>query len=75
LLLLISRTTTLSYGAALLAVPLIAWLLYDSAELVVFAVVMLALLVTRYIPRMKEMYSAAGSWRGMIFRRSLKERL
>jgi len=74
-LLLISRTTTLSYGTALLAVPFIAWLLYDSAELVVFTVVMLAILVTRYIPRIREMYSAAGSWRGMIFRRSFKERL
>ncbi|UCC61278.1 MAG: glycerol-3-phosphate acyltransferase [Dehalococcoidia bacterium] len=73
-LLLISRTTTLSYGAALLSVPFMAWLLYDSSELIIFVVVMLALLITRYIPRMKEMYSTTGSWRGAIFRRSLKER-
>jgi glycerol-3-phosphate acyltransferase PlsY len=74
LLLLISRTTTLSYGAALLSVPFMAWLLYDSSELIIFVVVMLVLLVMRYIPRMKEMYSSTGSWRGAIFRRSLKER-
>lgn len=74
LLLIISRTTTLSYGAALLSVPFIAWLLYDSPELIIFVIVMIVLLVTRYVPRMKEMYSTTGSWRGAIFRRSLKER-
>ncbi len=74
LLLLFSRSTTLSYGAALLAVPIMAWLIYDSSELIIFIVVMLVVLVTRYIPRMREMYSTAGSWRGVIFRRSLKDR-
>lgn len=73
-LLLISRSTTLSYGAALLSVPFMAWLIYHSADLIIFTVVMLLVLVTRYIPRMMEMHSAAGSWRGVIFRRSLKER-
>ena len=73
-LLLISRATTLAYGAALLSVPFMAWLLYDSSELIIFVVVMLALLVARYIPRMKEMYSTSGGWRNLIFRRSLKER-
>lgn len=74
ILLLISRSTTLSYGAALLSVPFMAWLIYHSSELVIFIVVMLLVLVTRYIPRMMEMHATAGSWRGVIFRRGLKER-
>lgn len=73
-LLLISRSTTLSYGAALFTVPFMAWLIYHSADLIIFTVVMLLVLVARYIPRMMEMHSVAGSWRGVIFRRSLKER-
>jgi glycerol-3-phosphate acyltransferase PlsY len=73
-LLLISRSTTLSYGAALLSVPIMAWFVYHSTELVVFIVVMLLFLISRYIPRMMEMRATAGSWRGAILRRSLKER-
>lgn len=73
-LLLISRSTTLSYGTALLSVPFMAWLIYHSSDLIIFTVVMLLVLVTRYIPRIKEMHARAGGWRGMIFRRSLKER-
>ena len=74
LLLLISRSTTLSYGAALFTVPIMAWLVYHSNELIIFIVVMLLFLVSRYIPRMMEMRAAAGSWRGAIFRKSVKER-
>ena len=73
-LLLLSRSTTLAYGAALFTVPIMAWGLYDSTELTVYTVIMLALLVSRYIPRMMEMRASAGSWRGAIFRRSLKDR-
>jgi glycerol-3-phosphate acyltransferase PlsY len=74
-LLILSRSTTLSYGAALFTVPIMAWRLYDSTELLIFIVSMLAFLVSRYIPRVMEMRATAGSWRGAIFRRSLKERL
>ena len=73
--LLISRYPTGSFSFSLLSVPFFAWLIYHSAALVVFTVVMELILGIRYIPRMREMYSAAGGWRRVILRRSLKERL
>jgi len=73
-LLLMSRSTTLAYGAALFTVPIMAWGLYHTTEFTVYTVIMLVLLVSRYIPRMMEMRASAGSWRGAIFRRSIKDR-
>lgn len=73
--LLISRYPTFSFSVSLLSVPFFAWLIYHSAALVVFTVVMELILGMRYIPRMREMYSAAGGWRRVILRRSFKERL
>jgi glycerol-3-phosphate acyltransferase PlsY len=72
--LLITRYTTFSYSFGLLCVPLMAWLLYDSIEFVIFTIIMLVLLGTRYIPRLREMRATAGSWHGVVFRSSLKER-
>ena len=73
--LLISRYPTFSFSVSLLSVPFFAWLIYHSAALVVFTVVMELILGIRYIPRMREMYAAAGGWRRVILRRSFKERL
>ena len=75
IVLLISRYPTFSFSVSLLSVPFFAWLIYHSAALVVFTVVMELILGIRYIPRMREMYSAAGGWRRVILRRSFKERL
>lgn len=73
--LLITRYPTLSYGVAFLSVPFIAWLIYDSRTLVVYSLALLVILVFRYVPRLKEMYSAAGGWRRVFLRSSLKDRL
>lgn len=75
IVLLISRYPTFSFSVSLLSVPFFAWLIYHSAALVVFTVIMELILGIRYIPRMREMYAAAGGWRRVILRRSFKERL
>lgn len=74
-LLLLTRFTTFSYGVGLLAIPLMAWLLYDSTPLIVYTGVMTVVLGLRYVPRMQEMRSSAGDWRRVVLRRNLKDRL
>jgi glycerol-3-phosphate acyltransferase PlsY len=72
--LLISRFPTFSYSLALYSVPIVAALLYHSSVLVIFSVGMILVLSLRYVPRVKEMYSAAGGWRRVILRTNLKQR-
>jgi glycerol-3-phosphate acyltransferase PlsY len=76
LLLLITRFPTLSYGIAFITFPLVAWLVYHSTPLIIYSVIIILVPVLMYIPRLKEMYSnAGGSWRRVVLRRSLKDRL
>jgi len=74
LLLLISRVPTISYSLAFLCFPFIAWLIYHSGTLVIFSIVLPILPIVKYIPRIKEMRSAAGGWRRVFLRRSVKDR-
>ncbi|RLC93457.1 MAG: hypothetical protein DRI39_05640 [Chloroflexi bacterium] len=71
----ITRYPTFSYSLAFLCFPLVAWFTYDSGTFVIYSLALLLLPAVRYIPRMKEMHAAAGSWQRVVFRRSLKERL
>ena len=73
--LLISRYLTFSYSVAFLCYPFVGWLRYDSATLVVFSILLLLLPAIMYLPRVKEMHAAAGNWRRVVFRSSLRERL
>jgi glycerol-3-phosphate acyltransferase PlsY len=73
--LLLTHYATLSYSVAFLCFPFVAWLKYHSLELVAFSIGILLLIVTRYIPRVKEMRTAGGSWRRVFLRRNLKDRL
>jgi glycerol-3-phosphate acyltransferase PlsY len=75
LILLLTRYPTLSYSAAFLCYPFIAWLVYHSWVWVVFSVGILLLPVIKYIPRIKEMRATGGSWRHVFLRKSLKDRL
>jgi len=75
LILLITRFPTFSYSVAFLCFPFIAWLIYHSGALVVFSVGILLLPVIKYIPRIKEMRATGGSWRHVLVRRNLKDRL
>ncbi len=73
--LLLTRYATLSYGLAFLCFPFLAWLWYHSAELVIFSVCIILLLLLRYVPRLKEMRGSGGSWRHVLMRKSFKDRL
>ena len=73
--LLITRYPTLSYSVAFLCFPFIAWLIYHSGVLVSFSIVILLLPGVKYIPRIKEMRTSGGSWRHVILRRNLRDRL
>lgn len=76
LLLLLTRFPTLSYGIAFITFPLVAWLVYHSSPLIIYSVIIILVPILMYIPRLKEMYSnAGGSWRRVIIRRNLKDRL
>ena len=74
LLLLITRFPTLSYSVAFFCFPFIGWLIYHSAELVVFSVVILLIPGLKYIPRIREMRSKSGGWGHFFMRRGLKDR-
>ena len=73
--LLLTHYPTLSYSLAFLCFPFLAWLKYHSVALIVFSVVILLFPLIKYIPRIKEMRAKAGSWRQVLLRRNLKDRL
>jgi glycerol-3-phosphate acyltransferase PlsY len=75
LLLLITRFPTLSYSLAFVCFPFIGWLIYHQWELSVYSVGLLIIPLLKYIPRIKEMRFRGGSWRHVIHRKSLKDRL
>ena len=70
-----TRFLTLAYSVALLCFPFVAWFLYDSTELVIFASIIMVILALRYLPRAMQMRAAGGSWRRVFIRRNLKDRL
>ena len=75
LTLLISRYPTFSYSLSLACFPFVGWLIYERWALAVFSVALIALLLIRYMPRLREMRSKARDW-GHVFRRSsLEDRL
>jgi len=73
--LLLTRYPTLSYSIAFPTFPFTAWLKYHSPELIAFSTGILLLPALKYIPRLKEMHAKSGSWRHVLLRRSLKDRL
>ena len=77
LLLLITRVPTISYGVSFICFPFLAWFTKDqSVPLLVFSLVILLIPALTYIPRIKEMYQAGGgSWRRVVYRKSVKDRL
>lgn len=75
LLTLATRFMTLAYSMALICFPFIAWLVYHSAEFVIYTSAILAVLGLRYVPRAIEMRRASGSWRRVILRKNLQDRL
>ena len=74
LALMITRYPTFSYSLALGCAPFVAWLKYHSGMLVIFSILLLLIPLIRYIPRLKEMRTKAGSWRHVFQRKSLQDR-
>ena len=78
--LLITRNPTFSYSLLLIVFPFVAGFIYvdhydEPLSLVFYSTGLGIFLGIHYIPRLKEMHSkAAGDWRKVIRRRSLKER-
>ncbi|MFH1003458.1 MAG: glycerol-3-phosphate acyltransferase [Chloroflexota bacterium] len=73
--LLLTRYPTLSYSAAFIGFPFLAWLVYHSGELVIYTIALLLLPGLKYLPRVLEMRTTGGSWRHVFLRRGLKDRL
>jgi glycerol-3-phosphate acyltransferase PlsY len=75
LLLLITRFPTLSYSAAFVCFPFIGAFIYHSWELVVYSVGIVIVPLLKYITRIIEMRRIGGSWRHVVYRKNLKDRL
>jgi glycerol-3-phosphate acyltransferase PlsY len=75
LILLIIRFPTLSYSLAFICFPFVGWLINHSWELVVFSVCLPVVPLLKYIPRIIEMRRTGGSWRHVVYRKNLKDRL
>lgn len=75
LVLLITRFPTLSYSLAFLCFPFVGWLIYHSWELAVYSLGLLVLPLFKYIPRIIEMRRKGDSWKHVVYRKNLKDRL
>lgn len=76
ILLFVTHFPTLSYSLAFVCFPIVAWLEYHSATLIIYSIVLLLIPGMMYIPRIKEIYAAGGGrWGRFFVRSSLKERL
>ena len=74
-MLLITKVPTISYGIGMLCFPFVAWLIYHRGDYVVFSIIMILIPFINYIPRLFEMRSKAGNWKGVFARRSIKHRI
>lgn len=75
IMLLVTRFPTLSYNVAFLCFPFLAHLIYHSRDLVFFSIGILLLPAIKYVPRLKEMRRKGGSWRYVLLRKKLGDRL
>lgn len=75
LVMLITRFPTLSYSIAFLCFPFIGCFIYHRWELTVYSLVLLVLPLLKYIPRIMEMRRTGGSWKHVVYRKNLKDRL
>ena len=76
IVLLITRNLTFCYSMGFICFPVVAGLIYGDVSLVAFSLGLPLFLGIRYIPRLSEMHSkVGGSWRKVISRGSVTERL
>ena len=74
LLFLFTRAPTISYSLAFFGYPFLSWYVYHRWDWIVFSVILCLVPLIKYIPRIKEMRAAAGSWGRVLKRNSVKER-
>ncbi len=75
LLLLILRTPTIAYSIAFFSFGFIGWFINHSWEFIVYTLVLTMLPLLRYIPRLVEMRRQGGSWKHVVKRKNIKDRL
>ena len=75
LLLLILRSPTISYMIAFFSFGFIGWFINHSWEFIVYTLVLTMLPLLRYIPRLIEMRRSGGSWKRVVYRKDIKDRL
>jgi glycerol-3-phosphate acyltransferase PlsY len=73
-LLAIIRTPTISYSLAFFSFVFIALFINHSWEFLVYAIILTALPLVRYIPRLAEMRHKGGSWKHVVVRKDIKDR-
>ena len=61
--------------AVLLSLAFIGWLIYHRWELVVYTICLVLLPLIKYVPRIIEMRRKGGSWKHVVYRKNLKDRL
>lgn len=72
--LLVSRYPTFSYSLAFLCFPFVAGFIYHSWVLATYSAILILILLTGYLPRIKEMRAKGGSWAHVALRKDLKDR-
>ncbi|MCJ7605005.1 MAG: glycerol-3-phosphate acyltransferase [Dehalococcoidales bacterium] len=75
LLLWLTRFPTLSYSIAFFPYISLGWFIYHRLDLVIYSCGILLFVVFRYVSRVKEMRSKGGSWRRVLNRKGLNDRL
>lgn len=75
LLLAILRSPTIAYMIDFFSFGFIGWFINHSWEFVLFTLFITMLPLLRYIPRLKEMRKSGGSWRRVVYRKDVKDRL
>jgi glycerol-3-phosphate acyltransferase PlsY len=71
----IIRTPTISYSIAFVSFPFIGWYINHSWEFTVYSIGLVMLPLLRYIPRLIDMRRSGGSWKHVVYRKNLKDRL
>ncbi len=75
LLFWILRSPTISYMIAFFSFGFIAWFINHSWEFIVYTLFITMLPLLRYIPRLIEMRKSGGSWKRVVIRKDVKDRL
>jgi acyl phosphate:glycerol-3-phosphate acyltransferase len=75
LLFWILRTPTIAYSIAFFSFGFIGWFINHSWEFIVYTLALTMLPLLKYIPRIIEMRRSGGSWRHVVHRKNIKDRL